>query len=158
MSIHSICHSSHRSFTSDAFISCSIGFRISNCNPGQNSLGQYCNIPIFLLFLGSLLKQCIIFEIFLQFSLPPSPNPIQSWNSEKILNTLVQHCLWGEGSGLTCVKWKTPPTRKCVPRLLSMILGFFKLPWIRSPMHSTSGNYNKPGDGSQRPAVDKQTR
>ena len=40
-------------------------------NPGQKSLGQYCNIHIFLSFLGSLLKQCILFEIFLQFSLPP---------------------------------------------------------------------------------------
>ena len=40
-------------------------------NPGQKSLGQYCNMPIFLSFLGSLLKQCIIFEIFLHFSLPP---------------------------------------------------------------------------------------
>jgi len=40
-------------------------------NPGQKSLGQYCNNHIFLSFLGSLLKQCIIFEMFLQFSLPP---------------------------------------------------------------------------------------
>ena len=40
-------------------------------NPGQKSLGQYCNIHIFLSFLGSILKQCIIFKIFLQFSLPP---------------------------------------------------------------------------------------
>ena len=38
-------------------------------NPRQKSLGQYCNV--FLLFLGSLLKQCSVFEIFLQFSLPP---------------------------------------------------------------------------------------
>ena len=40
-------------------------------NPGQKSLGQYFNIHIFLSFLGSLLKQCIIFEIFSHFSLPP---------------------------------------------------------------------------------------
>ena len=39
-------------------------------NPRQKSLRQYCNIHIFLSFLGSLLKQCILFEIFLQFSLP----------------------------------------------------------------------------------------
>ena len=32
-------------------------------NPGQKSLGQYCNIHIFLSFFGSLLKQCILFEI-----------------------------------------------------------------------------------------------
>ena len=41
-------------------------------NPGQKSLGQYCDIHIFLPFLGSLLKQCIFFEILLQFSLPPT--------------------------------------------------------------------------------------
>ena len=40
-------------------------------NPGQKSLRQYCNIHIFLSFLGSLLKHCILFEIFLHFSLPP---------------------------------------------------------------------------------------
>ena len=40
-------------------------------NPGQKSLEQYYKMHIFLSFLGSLLKQCIIFEIFLQFSLPP---------------------------------------------------------------------------------------
>ena len=31
-----------------------------NYNPEQNYLGQYCNIHIFLSFLGSLLKQCIL--------------------------------------------------------------------------------------------------
>ena len=31
-------------------------------NPGQKSLGQYCNTHIFLSFLGFLLKQCISFE------------------------------------------------------------------------------------------------
>ena len=40
-------------------------------NPGQKSLGLYCNMHISLLFLRSLLKQCISFEIFLHFSLPP---------------------------------------------------------------------------------------
>ena len=37
-------------------------------NPEQKSLGQYCNLHIFLLLLGS---QCSVFEIFLQFSLHP---------------------------------------------------------------------------------------
>ena len=37
----------------------------------EKYLGQYCNIYIFLSFLGTLLKPCIIFEMFLQFSLPP---------------------------------------------------------------------------------------
>ena len=31
-----------------------------------------CNIHIFLLFLGFVIKHCIVFEIFLQFSLPLS--------------------------------------------------------------------------------------
>ena len=86
--------------------------KITSYNPGQKSLGQYCNIHIFLSFLGSLLKQCILFKIFLHFSLPPL-HPIQSWNLEKILDTCVQHCLWGdhEGSSWTCANWKTP--QKC---------------------------------------------
>ena len=64
---------------------------------------------------------CILFKIFLQFSLPP--NTIQSWNSAKILDTRVQHRFWGEGRGWTCVNWKTPLKRESVPRLLSMIEG-----------------------------------
>ena len=60
-----------------------------------------------------------LFRIFLQFSLP---HPIQSWYSKKILDTRVQHCLWGEGKGWTCVNWKTPQKRKSIPRLLSMIV------------------------------------
>ena len=88
-------------------------------SPGQKSLGQYGNIHIFLSFLGPLLKQCILFEILLQFSLPPSYTML---NLGKTLNARVQHCLWGEGRGWTCVNWKTPQKRKCVPRLLSMIV------------------------------------
>ena len=39
----------------------------------DKSPGQYCNIHIFLSFLGCLLKQYILYEIFLQF---PPPLPI----------------------------------------------------------------------------------
>ena len=46
------------------------------------SLGEYCNIPIFLSFLGSLLKQCILFGIVLQFSLPPPYTKLKGKNSE----------------------------------------------------------------------------
>ena len=88
-------------------------------NPEQKSLGQYCNIHIFLSFLGSLLKQRIVFEIFLQFSLPP---PYRKLKLGKILETRVQQCLWGEGRGWTCVNWKTPQKLKRVARLLSMIV------------------------------------
>ena len=80
-------------------------------NPGQKSLGQYYyNIHIFRSFLGSLLKQCSLFEIFCSSACPHS---IQRWNSEKILDTRVQHWLWGEGRGWTCVNWKTPQKCKC---------------------------------------------
>ena len=74
-------------------------------NPGQKSLGQYWNIHIFLLFLGSPLKQGIL---FLHFFLP---HTIKSWNSEQILDTRVQHCLRAKGRGWACVNWKTP--KKC---------------------------------------------
>ena len=77
-------------------------------------------IFIFLSFLGSLLKQCIFFEIFLQFFLLP---PYAKLKLGKILDTRVQHCLWGEGRGWTCVNWKMPQKCKSVPRLLSMIEG-----------------------------------
>ena len=62
------------------------------------------------IFLGSLLKQCTLFEISYSSTFP---HPMQSWNSEKILDTRVQHCLWGEGRGWTCVNWKTPQKCKC---------------------------------------------
>ena len=87
----------------------------SNCsrsyNPGQKSLGQYCNIPIFLLFLGSLLKWYIIFEIFLQFSLPlPYTKLKLRKNSGYTHPTLFVG--WGEGLDL-CELENTPETQKC---------------------------------------------
>ena len=85
----------------------------------KSPFGQYYSIHIFVSFHGSLLKQHILFEIFLQFSLP---QPKQSWNSKKILDTRIQHCLWDEGRGWSCVNWKTPWKRKRVPRLWSMIV------------------------------------
>ena len=86
-------------------------------NLGQKSLGQYCNIHIFLSFLGCILKQCIIFKSFIVF---PSP-PYTKLKVGKIVDTRVQHCLWSEGRGWAWVNWKTPQKRESVPRLLSMI-------------------------------------
>ena len=43
MSIHSIRNTSHRSFTSDAFISCSIGFPISNIGFVQTAVDAFAN-------------------------------------------------------------------------------------------------------------------
>ena len=70
----------------------------------------------------SQLKECILFEIFLQFSLPPLP-PYTKLKLGKNYGYTFQHCLRGEGRGWTCVHWKTPPKRESVPRLLSMIVG-----------------------------------
>ena len=78
-----------------------------NYNPGEKSLGQYCNMHIFLSFLGSLLKQCVIFKIFLHFSLPPPYTKLKlRKNSGSTRPRLFVG--WGEGLDL------------CVPRLLSM--------------------------------------
>ena len=57
-------------------------------------------VIFFLSLLGSLIKQGILFEIFLQFSLPP---PYIKLKLGKFLDTRVKHCLWGEGRGWTCV-------------------------------------------------------
>ena len=68
--------------------------------------------------MDALIKQGILFEIFLQFSLPP---PIQCWNSDAD----VQRCLWGcwggGGRGWVSVNWKKDSQFKCVSGLLSMI-------------------------------------
>ena len=78
----------------------------------------------------------------------PSPHRIQSWNLEKILDACIQHCLWGEGRGWSCVNWKTPQKRKSVPRLLSMIVGCIPLGWSGSGSlirdHSDYGRSNEP--------------
>ena len=101
-------------------------------NPGQKSLGdEYCNIHIFLSVLGYLLKQCILFEILLQFSLsPPYTKLKHGKNSGYTRPTLFV------GWGWTCVNWKTPQKRKSVPRLLSMIVGQFYAKVINfMPLH-----------------------
>ena len=92
-----------------------------------------------------------IFIFFCHFSVPskssasfskfscssPSPPPptYTKLKLGKNLDTRVQHCLWDEGRGWTCVNYKTPQERKSVPRLFSMIVAllffffliFFKL-------------------------------
>ena len=84
----------------------------------DKSPGQYCNIHILLWFLGSLLKQCILFEIFLQFFFPPSYTKLKLWiHASKIV------CGVRGLGGCTSVNWKRPQKCKSVPRLLSMIVG-----------------------------------
>ena len=60
-------------------------------NPGQKSLGQYSNVHIFLSFLGSLLNQCILFEIFLRFFLPPTLYKVETWKK-----------IWIHASNIVC--------------------------------------------------------
>ena len=86
-------------------------------NPGQKSLGQYCNIHIFLSLLGSLLKQCILFESFLQFSLPP---PYTKLKLRK--NSGYTHPTLFVGGGVGPVWIGKKPRNASVPRLLSMII------------------------------------
>ena len=85
---------------------------VSNHNHGQKSLGQYCYIHIFLSFPGSLLKQCILFKIFFQFSLPP---PYTKSNLRKKFWIHAGPTLFvGGGEGLElCELENAPETQKC---------------------------------------------
>ena len=66
-------------------------------------------------------KTVHLFRNFLAVLSPPTLYKVETW--EKILDTLVQHFLLGEGRGWTCVNWKIPQKCRSVPRLLSMIVG-----------------------------------
>ena len=80
-------------------------------NPGQKSLGQYCNIHIFLSFLRSILKQCIIFKIFLQFSLPLPYTKLKLGKSSGYTRPTL-FVGWGEELDL-CELENAPETQKC---------------------------------------------
>ena len=54
-------------------------------------------------------KIVTLFEIFLQFSFPPPYTKLKL--EKKTLDTCIQHCLWGDRRGWTCVNWKM--TQKC---------------------------------------------
>ena len=86
-------------------------------NPGQvlGTVLQYFSV-IFRFPLKTLQR----FRNFLAVLPPPTLYKVET--RKKILDTRVQHCLWGEGRGWTCVNWKTPQKCKSVPRLLSMIV------------------------------------
>ena len=77
-------------------------------------LATVMQIHIFLSFLGSLVKQCILFKIFLQFSLPPpppSPNKVKlGTNSQYTRPTLFMG--WREGLDL-CELEKAPEMQNC---------------------------------------------
>ena len=57
----------------------------------------------------------------------PHPTLYKIETRKKNLDTRVQHFLWGEGRGWTCVNWKTPQNSKSVPGLLSMIVDSYEL-------------------------------
>ena len=82
-----------------------------NLQSWTKSLGQYCNIHIFLSFLSSLLKQCIIFEISLQFSLPPPYTKLKPGNNFGYTRPTL-FVGWGEGLDL-CELENVPETQGC---------------------------------------------
>ena len=84
---------------------------VNSYNPGQKSLGQYRNMHIFLSFLGFLLKQCIIFEIFLYFSLPPPYTKLKLGNNSGYTRPTL-FVGWREGLDL-CELENAPETQKC---------------------------------------------
>ena len=51
------------------------------------------------------------FRNFLAVLPPPTLYKVET--QKKILDTRVQHCLWGEGRSWTCVNWKTLQKRRC---------------------------------------------
>ena len=96
------------------------GRTVQDCSQKTGSLGQYRNIHIFFVIPRFPLKTVQRFRNFLAVLPPPTLYKVET--RKKILDTRVQHCLWGEGRGWTCVNWKTPQKRKRVPRLLSMTI------------------------------------
>ena len=73
-------------------------------------LGTVMQYLYFFVILGSVVKQCILFEIFLQFSLPPTLYKVEP--RKNFLDTRVQRCLRGKGRGWARVNWKTPRNAK----------------------------------------------
>ena len=111
----------HRKKGENRLFSLKPGFRQSWSRTKVLELGQLCNILFFLSFLGSVIKQCILFEIFLQFFLPPPYTKLKI--GKKNLDTRVQLCLWGEGRGWACqCKLENALEMQSVSRLWSMIV------------------------------------
>ena len=89
----------HKCFVLGENNTCLLKIKV-NLQSWTKVLGTVMQYSYFFCHSGSLVKQCILFEIFLQFSLP---YPIQRKNSG----------LWGEGKGRwACVNWKTPRNAK----------------------------------------------
>ena len=68
-----------------------------------------------LCFLGSFIKNAFSFASFWKFSCSsPSPNPIQSWNSEKILDTRINVVCGVRGWLGMCWLENAPEMLKCL--------------------------------------------
>ena len=68
-------------------------------------------IHIFLSFLSSLLKQCTLFKIFLQFSLFPAYTKLKLWKNSGYMHPTL-FVGWGEGLGL-CELENVPEMQMC---------------------------------------------
>ena len=87
---------------------------------GTKVLGTVLQYSYFSVISRFPLKTVHPFRNFLAVLPPPTLYKVET--RKKILDTYIQHCLWGEGRVWTCVNWKTPQKCKSVPRLLSMIV------------------------------------
>ena len=97
-------------------------------------LGTVLQYSYFLSCLGSLLQECILFEISLQFSLPPTPHPATLYKVETgkkfwIHASNIVWCLLFVGVGPVWIV-KRPRNAKVSQDLLSMIAAMKKPgPW-----------------------------
>ena len=89
---------------------------LQSCTKVRGTVLQYLYFSVISRF---LLKTVHPFRHFLAVLPPRTLSKVETW--KKILGTRVQHFLWGEGRGGTCVHWKTPRNAS-VLRLLSMIV------------------------------------
>ena len=93
-------------------------------------MGKYCNTHIFLSFWVPSLNSAE--NPFRNFPAVLTPSTLYKVETrKKILDTRVQHCLWGEGRFWTGVNRKTPQKRKSVSRLLSIIVGTRIFLWTK---------------------------
>ena len=78
------------------------GFRQS----WTNVLGIVLQYSYFSVISRFPLQKLQRFRNFLAVLPPPTLYKVKT--RKKILDTRVQHCLWSEGRGWTCMNWKTP--------------------------------------------------
>ena len=81
---------------------------LQSCTKVRGTVLQYLYFSVMSRF---PLKTVDPFRHFLAVLPPATLFKVETRKS--ILDTRVQHCLWGEGRGWTCVHWKTPQKRKC---------------------------------------------